>query len=219
VSAPLLRTRAELAAHLARLRATGAVRRVVLANGCFDLVHVGHARYLAEARARGDCLVVALNTDESVRGLKGPGRPLVTLEERAEVVAALRCVDFVTSFGEPTLEATLRALRPDVHAKGTDYTKASVPEAAIDAELGIEIAICGDAKTRSSSALAVELARTSSASPAAVPSSASPRAEPSTASRSAEPPTVEPPAVEPPAVEPTTAEPTTAEPTTADTTA
>lgn len=155
-----LRARDDLARHLARLRAAGTVKRVVLANGCFDLVHVGHVRYLADARARGDCLVVALNTDESVRGLKGAGRPLVTLAERAEVVAALGCVDFVTSFGEPTLEATLRELRPDVHAKGTDYTAENVPEAAIDRELGIEIAICGDAKSRSSTELAKVLAAT-----------------------------------------------------------
>lgn len=119
---------------------------------------MGHARYLLDARSRGDCLVVALNTDESVRGLKGPGRPHVPLPERAELVAALRCVDFVTSFGEPTLEATLRALRPDVHAKGTDYTASSVPEAAVDRELGIEVAICGDPKDRSSSALLSRIA-------------------------------------------------------------
>jgi rfaE bifunctional protein nucleotidyltransferase chain/domain len=148
-----------LAARLAELRAARAVRRVVLANGCFDLLHAGHVRYLEDARSRGDCLVVALNTDESVRALKGPGRPHVPLAERAEVVSALRCVDFVTSFAEPTLEATLRALRPDVHAKGTDYTAANVPEAAVDRELGIEIAICGDAKARSSSELLARLAR------------------------------------------------------------
>ena len=148
-----------LAAHLARAREAGAVRRVVLANGCFDLVHVGHARYLADARSRGDCLVVALNTDESVRQLKGPGRPLVTLAERAELVAALRCVDFVTSFGEPTLAETLRSLRPDVHAKGTDYTVETVPEREVDRELGIEIAICGDPKDRSSSDLLARIAR------------------------------------------------------------
>ena len=145
--------RAALAAELARLRAGGAVKRVVLANGCFDLVHVGHVRYLEDARSRGDFLVVALNTDESVRELKGSDRPLMSLAERAEIVAALRCVDAVTSFGERTLEATLRALRPDVHAKGTDYTLESVPEAAIDRELGIEIAICGDRKSHASSDL------------------------------------------------------------------
>lgn len=161
MSGPFLRSREELAAHLRTLRAAGSVRRVVLANGCFDLVHVGHARYLADARSRGDCLIVALNTDESVRGLKGPGRPLVGLGERAELVASLRCVDFVTSFGEATLEATLRALRPDVHAKGTDYTTENVPEAAIDRELGIEIAICGDPKDRSSSQILAQIARPS----------------------------------------------------------
>jgi len=159
VSAPFLHGREELAARLHALRASGAVRRVVLANGCFDLLHVGHARYLADARSRGDCLVVALNTDESVRGLKGPERPLVPLAERAELVASLRCVDFVTSFGEATLEATLRALRPDVHAKGTDYTVATVPEGDVDRELGIEVAICGDPKDRSSSRLLARIAR------------------------------------------------------------
>ncbi len=155
----ILRARDDLARHIAELRASGSVRRIVLANGCFDLLHVGHVRYLADARSRGDCLVVALNTDESVCGLKGPGRPVATLEDRAEIVAGLRCVDFVTSFGEATLEATLRALRPDVHAKGTDYAVDSVPEAAVDRELGIEIAICGDAKDRSSSELLALIAR------------------------------------------------------------
>lgn len=155
----ILRVRDDLARLLADLRAAGAVHRVVLANGCFDLLHVGHVRYLADARSRGDCLVVALNTDESVRGLKGPGRPVATLSDRAEIVAGLRCVDFVTSFGELTLEATLRALRPDVHAKGTDYAVDSVPEAAVDRELGIEIAICGDAKDRSSTELLAHIAR------------------------------------------------------------
>jgi D-glycero-beta-D-manno-heptose 1-phosphate adenylyltransferase len=144
--------RAELAAELLRIRERG-VERIVLANGCFDLVHVGHVRYLEDAKSRGDVLVVALNTDASVRELKGPSRPLASLVERAELVAALRCVDFVTSFGERTLEATLRVLRPDVHAKGSDYTVESVPEAAIDRELGIEIAICGDPKDHSSSEL------------------------------------------------------------------
>ncbi len=162
MSGQFLRQRDELADHLRTLRASSSVRRVVLANGCFDLVHVGHARYLADARSRGDCLVVALNTDESVRGLKGPGRPLVGLAERAELVASLRCVDFVTSFDERTLEATLRALRPDVHAKGTDYTIASVPEAAVDRELGIEIAICGDPKDRSSSQILARIGRSAS---------------------------------------------------------
>ena len=133
--------------------------RVVLANGCFDLLHVGHVRYLEAARARGDTLVVALNTDESVRASKGPGRPAMPLVERAELVAALRCVDHVTSFPEATLEVTLRLLLPAVHAKGTDYTLENVPERAVDRELGIEIAICGDPKDHSSSALLARLAR------------------------------------------------------------
>lgn len=153
---PVLRERSALAELLARERAR--LGRVVLANGCFDLLHVGHVRYLEAARARGDTLVVALNADAAVRAAKGAGRPLVPLAERAELVAALRCVDFVTSFPEATLERTLRLLRPDVHAKGTDYTAESVPERAVDLELGIEIAICGDAKTHSSSALARRLA-------------------------------------------------------------
>jgi rfaE bifunctional protein nucleotidyltransferase chain/domain len=149
--------REELAALFARERAR--FGRIVLANGCFDLVHVGHVRYLEEARALGDTLVVALNDDASVRAVKGPGRPLVPLAERAEVLCALRAVDFVVPFAEPTLERTLRLLRPDVHAKGTDYSLDSVPERAVDRELGIELAICGDPKTHSSSALAGRLAR------------------------------------------------------------
>ncbi len=144
-------TREDLAARLARERAE--LGRIVLANGCFDLLHVGHVRYLEDARSRGDALVVAVNTDQSVRRVKGPGRPLVPLEERVECLLALRAVDFVLPFGEETLEATLRLLRPAVHAKGTDYTESTVPERAVDRELGIEIAICGDPKGHSTSAL------------------------------------------------------------------
>ncbi len=139
------------------LRARDVVHRVVLANGCFDVLHVGHVRYLEEAKAQGDFLIVALNTDESVGALKGAGRPLMPLRERAEIVRALRCVDVVTSFGERTLEATLREIRPDVHAKGTDYTRENVPERAVDLELGIEVAICGDPKVRSSTELAARM--------------------------------------------------------------
>ncbi len=146
-----------LARFLRELRAQRCITRVVLANGCFDLLHVGHVRYLEAAKSCGDFLVVALNTDGSVRALKGAGRPFQPLAERAELVGALRFVDAVTSFAEPTLEATLRALAPDVHAKGTDYTAASVPEAPIDRELGIEIAICGDAKQHSSSELSARV--------------------------------------------------------------
>jgi rfaE bifunctional protein nucleotidyltransferase chain/domain len=135
------------------LRAGGDVGIIVLANGCFDLLHAGHVRYLEDARSRGDFLIVALNSDRSVRAIKGPGRPLMPLAERAEIIGALRCVDAVTSFDEADLETTLRALRPDVHAKGSDYTVASVPEAAIDRELGITLVICGDPKDHSSSEL------------------------------------------------------------------
>jgi D-glycero-beta-D-manno-heptose 1-phosphate adenylyltransferase len=146
-----LSTRAELAAEVSAWRAKG--QRVVLANGCFDLLHVGHIRYLEDARSRGDLLVVAVNTDESVRSLKGPTRPLMPVEERAELLRALRCVDRVVAFAEPTLEETLRALVPSVHAKGPDYTPESVPERPIDLELGIEIAICGDPKDHSTTEL------------------------------------------------------------------
>jgi rfaE bifunctional protein nucleotidyltransferase chain/domain len=144
--------REELARELA-VRRSRASARVVLANGCFDLLHVGHVRYLEDAKSRGDILIVALNSDDSVRANKGTGRPVVTLAERAEMVGALRAVDFVTSFDEPTLEATLRCLRPAVHAKGSDYSPENVPEAAVDRELGIEIAICGDPKHHSSTDL------------------------------------------------------------------
>jgi D-glycero-beta-D-manno-heptose 1-phosphate adenylyltransferase len=146
-------SRHELGKRIHSLRAGGDVRTLVLANGCFDLLHAGHVRYLQDARSRGDFLIVALNSDRSVRAIKGPGRPLMSLAERAEIVGALRCVDAVTSFDEADLETTLRVLRPDVHAKGSDYTAASVPEASIDRELGIMIAICGDPKDHSTSEL------------------------------------------------------------------
>jgi rfaE bifunctional protein nucleotidyltransferase chain/domain len=149
--------RGGLAAERARGRERGAWRRGVLANGCFELLHAGHVRYLADARSRGDCLVVAVNTDASVRRLKGTGRPLVPLADRVEVLCALAAVDFVVPFDEPTLVETLRELRPDVHAKGTDYREDTVPERAVDRELGIEIAICGDPKSRSTSELVARL--------------------------------------------------------------
>lgn len=145
-----LTQRDALAIELERLRAQGA--RIVLANGCFDLLHVGHLRYLRAAKRDGEFLVVALNDDASVRRLKGSGRPHTPLAERAELVAALAPVDRVTSFGEDTLDVTLRRLRPDVHAKGTDYRGDTLPEAATDAELGIELRFCGDVKSHSSRA-------------------------------------------------------------------
>ncbi len=122
---------------------------IVLANGCFDLLHVGHIRYLSGAKEFG-FLVAAINSDRQARLLKGEGRPFVPEAERAEMVAALRCVDLVTIFDEPTVEGVLRAIRPDIHAKGTDYTVDSVPERAIVREYGGRVAIVGDPKDHSS---------------------------------------------------------------------
>src|SRR5437016_3181056 len=128
-------------------------RRIVLANGCFDTLHVGHIRYLEGARREGDILVVGVNADSSVCNLKGPGRPVLDENARAQLVAALRSVDYVVLFAEPNVEALLKALRPDVHAKGTDYTAATVPEHAVAARLGIRVAIVGDPKDHSTRAL------------------------------------------------------------------
>ena len=136
-----------LCSRLADARANG--RRIVLANGCFDLLHVGHARYLAAARAEGDLLVVAINSDASVRRLKGAGRPVLDERGRAELVAALAAVDYVIVFDEPNVEALLTALRPDVHAKGTDYTADTVTERETAARLGVRVAIVGDPKRHS----------------------------------------------------------------------
>ncbi len=131
----------------------GAGKRVVVANGAFDILHVGHVRYLAAARALGDALFVALNSDLSVRTIKGPRRPIVPEEERAEILAHLDCVDWIVVFDEPTVADVLRALEPHVHAKGTDYTPATVPERAVVAEWGGETAICGDPKEHATSDL------------------------------------------------------------------
>ena len=127
--------------------------RLVLANGCFDLLHVGHVRYLRAARALGETLVVALNGDASVRALKGEGRPRVPAVERAELLVALRCVDYVVRFDELDVSRVLEVLRPAVHAKGTDYSVEGVPEYALAQRLGIETVIVGDPKDHSSSAL------------------------------------------------------------------
>jgi len=121
-------------------------KRLVLANGCFDLLHVGHVRYLEGARRLGDVLLVGINSDRSVARLKGPGRPIMTAEERAELVGSLAAVDGVVIFDEDTANALVRALRPTVHAKGTDYTTESVPEGAAVRETGGRVAIAGDAK-------------------------------------------------------------------------
>ena len=121
-------------------------KRLVLANGCFDLLHVGHVRYLEDARRLGDVLLVGINSDRSVARLKGPGRPIMTAEDRAELVGSLAAVDGVVLFDEDTADALVRALRPTVHAKGTDYTTESVPEGAAVRETGGRVAIAGDPK-------------------------------------------------------------------------
>ena len=137
----------EAAQLAARLRAQG--KRIVLANGCFDLLHVGHLRYLRGARALGDVLFVGLNGDAAVARLKGRGRPLMPVEERVEILAALRDVDHVVVFDDDTADTLVARLRPDVHAKGTDYTIESVPEAAAVRAAGGCVAIAGDPKEHS----------------------------------------------------------------------
>jgi rfaE bifunctional protein nucleotidyltransferase chain/domain len=136
-------------------RASG--RRVVLANGCFDLLHVGHVRYLEDARALGDVLIVGINGDASVRRLKGPGRPLMLATERAEILASLRAVDHVVVFDADTADGLIGLLRPDVHAKGTDYTAESVPERASVVAAGGRVAIAGDAKQHSTRDVIAEI--------------------------------------------------------------
>lgn len=133
-----------VAAALARERAAG--RTIALANGLFDILHVGHLRYLEGARREADILVVAVNSDASARALKGPTRPVVPQDERAELVAGFACVDHVLVFDGPTVEPVLRRLRPDVHCKGTDYSVETVPEREVASEMGIRIAIVGDPK-------------------------------------------------------------------------
>ncbi len=128
-------------------------RRIVLANGCFDVLHVGHVRYLAAARAEGDLVIVGVNSDASVRRLKGPGRPILDEHARAELVAALAVVDYVVVFAEDTVENLLLALRPDVHAKGTDYSTETVPEREVVRSYGGRVAIVGDPKAHSTSEL------------------------------------------------------------------
>ena len=128
----------------------GRDRTIVLANGCFDIMHVGHVRYLREAAALGDLLVVALNDDRSAERLKGAGRPVMPVEERAEILCAVRHVDYVLIFGDETVDGILEAVRPDIHAKGTDYTVESVPERKTAEAIGIRTVIVGDPKDHSS---------------------------------------------------------------------
>lgn len=147
--------REELVRRINADRANGS--RVVLANGCFDVLHVGHVRYLAGARELGDVLVVGVNSDEQVARLKGAGRPILPEIERAEIVAALESVTYVTIFTEPTVEELLLTLKPDVHAKGTDYTVDSVPERDVVRSYGGRVAIVGDPKDHSTSAILARL--------------------------------------------------------------
>jgi rfaE bifunctional protein nucleotidyltransferase chain/domain len=140
-------TREELRRQVEAWRAQG--EKITLANGCFDLLHVGHIRYLRAAKQLGGRLVLAINSDESVRALKGSGRPLMPAEERAEILAALSDVDAIVIFTEPDVAAVIRAIRPDVHAKGTDYTAQNVPERDVVSECGGRVAIVGDPKDHS----------------------------------------------------------------------
>jgi D-glycero-beta-D-manno-heptose 1-phosphate adenylyltransferase len=140
-------TETELVARVADDRRAGLT--VAFANGCFDVLHVGHSRYLAGSRAEGDRLIVAVNDDGSVRELKGPDRPILPAATRAELVAALRAVDYVVVFPEANVERLLRLIRPDVHCKGTDYTVDTVPERAVVREYGGRVTIVGDRKDHS----------------------------------------------------------------------
>ena len=146
----------QLVEAVARDRAAG--RRVAFANGCFDLLHVGHVRYLQGAAAEADRLIVAVNDDRSVAGLKGEGRPILPASDRAELVAALRGVHYVVVFGDATVERLLQRVKPDVHCKGTDYTVDSVPERAVVAGYGGRTAIVGDAKNHATRELLKRIA-------------------------------------------------------------
>ena len=150
LAAPIL-SRSDLVARVAAEREAGA--KIILANGCFDLIHAGHIRYLAGAKAIGGFLVVGLNSDEQVRRLKGEGRPYINQDERAEMIATLRPVDAVTIFDEPTVNELIDAIRPDFHAKGTDYTIETVPERERVLSYGGRVAIVGDPKDHSSTDL------------------------------------------------------------------
>ena len=147
--------REELIKRVESAREEGA--RIVFANGCFDVLHVGHVRYLAGARELGDVLIVGVNSDAQVAIQKGAGRPVLPSTERAEIVDALEPVTYVTIFDEPTVEQLLLALKPDVHAKGTDYTTETVPERDVVRSYGGQVAIVGDPKDHSTSAIIARL--------------------------------------------------------------
>ena len=142
---------------IARERAAG--KTIAFANGCFDLLHVGHVRYLQGAAAEGDRLIVAVNDDRSVAMLKGAGRPILPAADRAELVAALRGVDYVVVFGDPNVERLLRLVKPNVHCKGTDYTVDTVPERAVVSGYGGRTAIVGDPKLHATRDLIAQITR------------------------------------------------------------
>lgn len=152
-------SRTQVAALGEELRRGG--RRITFANGCFDLLHVGHVRYLQGAKMQGDVLVVGVNSDRVVAALKGSGRPLLPAEARVVLVAALACVDYVVIFDELTAEGVLRDLRPHVQCKGTDYSAETVPERAVMEELGGTVRIVGDAKSHSTRQILREMAKRS----------------------------------------------------------
>lgn len=156
-------TERELIEAVAGDRAAG--RTIAFANGCFDLLHVGHVRYLQGAAAEADRLIVAVNDDASVAALKGPGRPILPADDRAELVAALRGVDYVAVFGDPNVERLLALIEPDVHCKGTDYTVATVPERAVVQAYGGRTAIVGDPKTHATRDLVARIAGTATDQP------------------------------------------------------
>jgi len=153
-SAPIL-SEAELLRAVAADRAAG--RSIAFANGCFDVLHVGHVRYLEGAAREADILVIGVNADSSVQELKGKDRPIVSELERAETIAALRMVDYVTIFAERTPERLIAALRPEVHCKGTDYTEGTVPEGELVRSYGGRVAIVGDPKDHSSTEMIAKL--------------------------------------------------------------
>jgi D-glycero-beta-D-manno-heptose 1-phosphate adenylyltransferase len=142
-----IKTLAELETIVPSIRASG--RAIVFANGCFDLIHAGHIRYLQNARALGDVLILGVNSDACVAVLKGKGRPLQSESDRVEILSSLECVDYVLLFDTPTVDGILKALKPDFHAKGTDYTEDSVPERETVRAYGGRVAIAGDPKNHS----------------------------------------------------------------------
>jgi D-glycero-beta-D-manno-heptose 1-phosphate adenylyltransferase len=149
--------REQLIERIKTARANGA--RIILANGCFDVLHVGHIRYLEAAKALADILIVAINSDEQAHLLKGKDRPIMPQDQRAEMVASLEAVDLVTIFTEPTVTELLLALKPDIHAKGTDYTEETVPERDVVRSFGGQVVIVGDPKNHSSSEMIEKISR------------------------------------------------------------